>query len=278
MKKFWTEEEINYLKNNYKILTYKEIALKLKRTKNSISKKLERLELDNKIKFSTEDEWICKCGKYKDRRAKICKACWNKLPKSEASNKKRSLSLKGKRKPEGFNIGHNVSKETKLKISKSNIGKTRTEETKQKIREDSLKHPRKYWLGKKGVWTNSGRTHFKKNDPRITGENNHNWNGGNSKNRKYSQDEWIKLRKKIYERDNHTCQLCNTKSELLHAHHKLEWSRYPELALDPNNLITLCNKCHAKVHTLIKFYKNNHAEKGFDTIFNEIKKKLVLVV
>lgn len=229
MNKFWTEEEIDYLKENYKRLTYKEIALKLKRTMNSISKKLGRLELENKIKLSTEDEWICKCGKYKDRRAKICKTCWNKLPKSEASNRKRSLTLNGKRKPEGFRIGHEVKQETKDKIRKTKEG-----------------------------------------------EKNYNWKGDfDNKLRRYGRSDWNRLKKEIYKRDNYTCQICENKNDTLHAHHKLDWEKYPELAFNKENIITLCNKCHGKVHTLMRFYKSNHSERGFDRIYTEIKNKLL---
>jgi len=47
----------------------------------------------------------------------------NKMIMSLESNKKRSESLKGRKKPKNFNIGRIHSEDTKLKISESHIGK-----------------------------------------------------------------------------------------------------------------------------------------------------------
>lgn len=75
-----------------------------------------------------------------------------------------------------------------------------------------------------------------------------NWNGGHSKNRKYVQDKWKQLIKEIYKRDNWICFDCNKQSGRLNVHHLKPWCKYPELAFDKNNLITLCVSCHAKRH------------------------------
>jgi hypothetical protein len=56
-------------------------------------------------------------------------------------------------------------------------------------------------------------------------------------------------RLEIFERDLFTCKCCNKKGGKLRAHHINEYSKYPELRLDINNGITLCNDCHIKVHT-----------------------------
>ena len=81
-----------------------------------------------------------------------------------------------------------------------------------------------------------------------------NWRGGHSKNRKYQNKIWFELRKKIYERDDWTCQRCGKKGGLLNAHHIIPWSEDPELALEKDNIITLCVPCHTKIH-----YPNNLA-------------------
>lgn len=61
---------------------------------------------------------------------------------------------------------------------------------------------------------------------------------------KYNSQEYVKWRKKIFKRDRFTCQLCGTQGKTLNAHHIKPKALYPELALDKNNGITLCEECH----------------------------------
>ncbi len=75
-----------------------------------------------------------------------------------------------------------------------------------------------------------------------------NWNGGGSRNRKYTKLQWRKFAKEIYKRDDWTCFDCGKKGGTLNAHHLKPWSRYPQLAFDEMNIITLCLKCHASRH------------------------------
>ena len=60
-----------------------------------------------------------------------------------------------------------------------------------------------------------------------------------------SQTDWAK---KVYNRDKHTCQRCGKMDAPLHAHHIHSFSFFPYLAWDIDNGITLCEKCHHKVH------------------------------
>jgi len=56
---------------------------------------------------------------------------------------------------------------------------------------------------------------------------------------------WKKL---VKERDLHRCQLCNNSPKTVEVHHIKPFAEYPKLRFNPNNGITLCQKCHLKVH------------------------------
>lgn len=85
------------------------------------------------------------------------------------------------------------------------------------------------------------------------------------KSKFYSSYTWRKLRKQIKERDNCECQECKRnglvfvdtfemnksgkrKKIKLIVHHIKELVDYPELALEVDNLETLCVNCHNKLH------------------------------
>lgn len=64
-------------------------------------------------------------------------------------------------------------------------------------------------------------------------------------------DNWNHLRRRVYRRDSWQCQCCGRRgneggSAQLHAHHILERSSGGTNDLD--NLITLCDRCHAAYH------------------------------
>ncbi|MAT44499.1 MAG: ATP-dependent helicase [Anaerolineaceae bacterium] len=68
---------------------------------------------------------------------------------------------------------------------------------------------------------------------------------------------WIKTREMILQRDQFTCQLCkrveDNKSNL-HIHHKTPIRMFSSIeeANQPNNLVTLCVKCHQRVEVNVK--------------------------
>ena len=82
----------------------------------------------------------------------------------------------------------------------------------------------------------------------------------------YNSKEWKRKRAKILERDHHECRDCRnriadaymngitlTKSEAkirrgCEVHHIKELREYPNLALNNDNLISLCTQCHNVRH------------------------------
>ena len=79
------------------------------------------------------------------------------------------------------------------------------------------------------------------------GEKHWNWKGGiSSKNRRIDNPEWVSIRKRVYMRDNWTCQKCgkHCKGKEIQCHHITPY----RISLDDSlsNLITLCVKCHAR--------------------------------
>jgi 5-methylcytosine-specific restriction endonuclease McrA len=77
------------------------------------------------------------------------------------------------------------------------------------------------------------------------------------RNKFTSSKKWKDVRLKRLHIDNNMCVRCYKKEEdgiilgtntFLHIHHIKEYSKYPELRLDINNLETLCRDCHYDEH------------------------------
>ncbi len=61
---------------------------------------------------------------------------------------------------------------------------------------------------------------------------------------KYALNYWSKTIKKL---DNYLCKNCDS-TDNLHAHHMMPKKDFPELSLDLDNGVTLCEDCHSEVH------------------------------
>ena len=81
----------------------------------------------------------------------------------------------------------------------------------------------------------------------------HNYTGKNNQNRKYNVKYW-KWRRKVFIRDNYTCQGCSIKfrRKYLTAHHIKPWAKFPKLRFVVSNGSTLCRPCHNKIDPQIK--------------------------
>lgn len=90
----------------------------------------------------------------------------------------------------------------------------------------------------------------------------------------YNSSEWIKLRNAALNRDNYECQECKRlggvhadsfkvegekKSIELNVHHIKEIEDYPELALELDNLETLCLDHHNETHDRFAIKENEWA-------------------
>jgi len=164
------------------------------------------------------------------------------------------MSLKGVRQTEEHrrkiglaNKGKIRSGECKKHLSKINKGKHLSEETKKKIGLNGFHYG---MLGK-----HHSEEWKRKMSERLRGEKCYLWQGGKSFE-PYSTD-WTKtLKRSIRERDHYTCQLCGALQEnrAFSVHH----IDYDKKNCNPNNLITLCLKCHMKTN-----FKRNYWVKLF---------------
>lgn len=64
--------------------------------------------------------------------------------------------------------------------------------------------------------------------------------------------KWLRTKIQILSRDNHKCKVCSN-TICLHVHHIISRSESPELTFDFENLMTLCEICHKKIHENDKY-------------------------
>ena len=87
----------------------------------------------------------------------------------------------------------------------------------------------------------------------------------------YKLPVWYKnTRPHILERDKWECQLCKAQGRLTvvrrrgYVHHICEFKDFPNVALNYNNLITLCYRCHELTHDrLFKLHIQEPKENNF---------------
>lgn len=75
--------------------------------------------------------------------------------------------------------------------------------------------------------------------------------------RNYEDPEYKKWRKKVYSRDNYTCQWpgCTNKKRL-NAHHIRRWSDFPSLRFVVENGISLCYMHHKMIKGMESIYES----------------------
>lgn len=222
-----TKDKIRKTLTGRKMPSYviEKIATKLRGRKIPIEIALMRAESHRKY----PKEFICLvCGKifYNKYGQKNRKFCSIKCMGLGITG--REISIETRKKLSLHRKGVKLTKEHSSSISKSLKGRKKTQEHKDKLR-----------------YANLGKPNFK-----IRGSKSHRWKGGitpiNHKIR--TSLEYINWRRKVFSRDNWTCQECGTRGGTLHAHHIKMFKDYPDIRVDVNNGITLCKTCHKKVH------------------------------
>lgn len=126
-----------------------------------------------------------------------------------------------------------VSDETRKKMSESRIGIRPSAETIKKLSESHKGH----------IHSEEHKAKIRASSPR--GKNSHMWQGGKSFEL-YTIDWTETLKRSIRERDRYTCQLNGEiQGDICFSVHHID---YNKKNCDPNNLITLCNRCHMKTN------------------------------
>ena len=99
----------------------------------------------------------------------------------------------------------------------------------------------------KGLYC-SKQCYYRDKSKKFTGAGNPQYKDGRIKKYGiYTNIKWRKIRKEIYERDGWACQDCGKHGGKIHAHHIIPVG-ICENPFDKNNIITLCVKCHLKIH------------------------------
>jgi len=157
------------------------------------------------------------------KRNKVCIHCGKEYVNKNYRKTRKYCSLKCYYTTDAY-------KERQSKGGKYRLGKTHT--WGDKISQAKLGKPRSDMLGSKNPW----------------------WRGGVKVYRCLTSLKYKIWRRKVFKRDNYTCQHCgacngNGKTVELNAHHILPWKLYPKKRYVISNGLTLCRKCHLKVHS-----------------------------
>jgi predicted DNA-binding protein YlxM (UPF0122 family) len=277
----WIEEDIKFLKDNYKTMNASLIAEKLNRSVKSVYIKANRLKLDNKVKKSIDLDLVVKMYLNDNKSLKEIaeffgvsfKYISNLLPDDvRKKNRYRLLLSKETLIELYFNqklslkeIGNkfDFDASTVLRIMKEyNLDTRNSYETNFK----DLNNKTIVDLYNSGLscieiadklntshTTISNRLkefgiNLREHSFYVSGEKSNTWKGGitpeNKKQRESS--DYKKWRLEVFTRDNFTCQAClDNSGGNLHSHHIENFSDNIEKRLDGENGVTLCENCHS---------------------------------
>ncbi len=181
---------------------------------------------------------------------------WNKGLKNWRKNyhhseeTKRKIGLANSISNKGhipWNKGKPMLMKTRIKLSKKNKGKIPWNKG-IKTQDYLTKQGRTYISKNAKKNINIIKNQFKKGQ--FSGKKHHNWQGGITPKNKlirnsFKYKEW---RKKVFKRDNYTCQGCDERGFELHPHHLISFAHYPEYRFEEWNGQTACRDCHVNLH------------------------------
>lgn len=125
--------------------------------------------------------------------------------------------------------------------------------------------PRGVYKRKEGIYPKvpKSKEHIEKlslnQKGKLKGNKAWNWNGGSAKE-PYSIDWTLSLKRSIRERDHYVCQLCSIpQTDMSHSVHHIDYNKFN---CNPDNLVTLCIRCHSKTNVnrsyWIEYFKNKN--------------------
>lgn len=166
-----------------------------------------------------------------------------KISESKMGQKYPTRTIEHRIKISEYRTGKLHTEETKMKISKIHKGKHISEEQKKKLSHAVSGNKNPFY----------GRHHTEESKQKISesnmgnfvGEKNPSWLGGKSFEL-YTINWTQELKRLIIDRDEHICQLCGVfKVDFSFDVHHIN---YDKKNCNPDNLITLCKKCHMKTN------------------------------
>ena len=80
------------------------------------------------------------------------------------------------------------------------------------------------------------------------GDNKYKFPWERTKRQQRNSPQYIEWRRAVFARDGYKCAICGQVGGTLNAHHIKPFAKYPDLRLELDNGITLCEKCHREVH------------------------------
>ncbi len=136
----------------------------------------------------------------------------------------------------GYSLGNGFKKGHKINLGRKRLDMIGNKWAIGNHPVSEFKKGQEAWnKGKPNTWSN--------------GEKSNLWKGGISaitrKERTNFMDtlEYKDWRRKVFERDNYTCQICGIRGGNLRANHIKKYADYPELRLTVDNGITICRNC-----------------------------------
>lgn len=176
----------------------------------------------------------------------------------EGSTFCRSCAFKGNRNP---HFGKKHSVENNEKMREINLGRVLSKEIREKISK-AMTGTNNPFYGK----NHSLESKKKNSDSHIgkfIGEKNPRWNPNlteEDRERERHLTQLIPWRKSVFQRDCHTCQVCNIWGGEIRAHHLNGWNWAKNERFDINNGITLCECCHTLFHSIYGYGDNTKAQ------------------